>query len=113
MSRPILLDSALYALLHKDDIQGFNQQRPQGAIDMRGGDFRGLDLRELNADSIDFTDAYFRSADLRGLDLRTASIEGASLAHSQISGAYFPVELTADVILMSVNFGTRRRYRTK
>ena len=113
MSRPRLLDSALYALLHKDDIRAFNQERPQGPIDMRGGDFRGLDLRELNADGIDFTDAYFRSADLRGLDLRTASIEGASLAHSQISGAYFPVELTADEILMSVNFGTRLRYRTK
>ena len=113
MSRPQLLDSALYALLHKDDIAGFNQERPQGPIDMRGGDFRGLDLRQLNALDVDFTDGYFRSADLRGLDLRTACIEGASLAHAQISGAYFPVELTADEILMSVNFGTRLRYRTK
>ncbi|NMY38802.1 MULTISPECIES: pentapeptide repeat-containing protein [Pseudomonas] len=113
MSRPQLLDSALYALLHKDDIAGFNQERPQGPIDMRGGDFRGLDLRQLNAQDVDFTDGYFRSADLRGLDLRTACIEGASLAHAQISGAYFPVELTADEILMSVNFGTRLRYRTK
>ncbi|KVV06394.1 MULTISPECIES: pentapeptide repeat-containing protein [Pseudomonas] len=113
MSRPRLLDSALYALLHKDDIRGFNQERPQGPIDMSGGDFRGLDLRELNAQEVDFTDGYFRSADLRGLDLRTTCIEGASLAHAQISGAYFPVELTADEILMSVNFGTRLRYRTK
>ena len=113
MSRPQLLDSALYALLHKDDIAGFNQERPQGPIAMRGGDFRGLDLRQLNAQDVDFTDGYFRSADLRGLDLRTACIEGASLAHAQISGAYFPVELTADEILMSVNFGTRLRYRTK
>ena len=113
MSRPQLLDSALYALLHKDDIAGFNQERPQGPIDMRGGDFRGLDLRQLNAQAVDFTDSYFRSADLRGLDLRTACIEGASLAHAQISGAYFPVEVTADEILMSVNFGTRLRYRTK
>lgn len=114
MSRPKQLDSALYALLHKDDISGFNQQR-RGLepIDMRGGDFRGLDLRELQADNIDFSDAYFRSTDLRGLDLRKACIEGASLAHAQISGAYFPVELTADEILMSVNFGTRLRYRTK
>lgn len=113
MSRPQLLDSALYALLHKDDIAGFNQERPQGPIDMRGGDFRGLDLRQLNAQDVDFTDSYFRSADLRGVDLRTACIEGASLAHAQISGAYFPVEVTADEILMSINFGTRLRYRTK
>lgn len=114
MSQPKLLDTPLYALLHKDDIRGFNRERPEnGPIDMRGGDFRGLDLRDLNATGIDFTDAYFRSADLRGLDLRGCSLEGASLAHAQISGAYFPPELTADEILMSVNFGTRLRYRTK
>ncbi|MBJ2258930.1 pentapeptide repeat-containing protein [Pseudomonas psychrophila] len=113
MSHPKLLESALYALLHKEDIRGFNQQRPSGHIDLRGGDFRGLDLRELQAQDVDFSDGYFRSADLRGIDLRTACIEGASLAHAQISGTYFPVELTADEILMSVNFGTRLRYRTK
>ncbi|MGE8188518.1 pentapeptide repeat-containing protein [Pseudomonas sp. NPDC086278] len=114
MNQPKLLDTPLYALLHKDDIKGFNSERPAGGpIDMAGGDFRGLDLRELNADSIDFTDAYFRSADLRGIDFRNASLEGASLAHAQISGAYFPVELSADEILMSMNFGTRLRYRTR
>lgn len=114
MSQPTFLDTPLFALLHKDDIVGFNKERPLNApVDMRGGDFRSLDLRELNAEGIDFTDAYFRSADLRGLDLRNTCMEGASLAHAQISGAYFPPELTADEILMSVNFGTRLRYRTK
>ena len=114
MSQPKLLDTPLYALLHKDDITGFNRERPTDQpIDMRGGDFRGLDLRDLNAEGIDFTDAYFRSADLRGLDLRSSAMEGASLSHAQISGTYFPPELTADEILMSVNFGTLLRYRTK
>mgnify|MGYP006196274233 CR=1 FL=1 len=74
---------------------------------------RGLDLRNLDASGVIFTDAYFRGADLRGLDLRQAQLEGASLAHAQISGAYVPVELTADEILMSVNFGTRLRYNTR
>lgn len=114
MSQPKLLDTPLYALLHKDDIAGFNRERPKsGPIDMVGGDFRGLDLRELNAEGIDFSDAYFRSADLRGIDFRNASLEGASLAHAQISGSYFPPELSADEILMSMNFGTRLRYRTR
>ncbi|WP_347902050.1 pentapeptide repeat-containing protein [Pseudomonas purpurea] len=114
MSHPKLLDTPLYALLHKDDITGFNRERPKhGPVDMAGGDFRGLDLRELNADEVDFTDAYFRSADLRGIDFRNSSLEGASLAHAQISGAYFPPELSADEILMSMNFGTRLRYRTR
>ena len=83
MSHPKLLDTPLYALLRKDDIAGFNSQRPQGPIDMRGGDFR------------------------------KSSLEGASLAHAQISGTYFPPELSADEILMSMNFGTRLRYRTR
>lgn len=114
MSQPRQLDTPLYRLLHNDDVKGFNAQKPQeGEVDLSGGDFRGLDLRALDAERINFTDAYFRGADLRGLDLRNAQLEGASIAHAQISGAYFPVELTADEILMSMNFGTRLRYRTR
>jgi uncharacterized protein YjbI with pentapeptide repeats len=114
MSQPKLLDSYLFALLRKDDVEGFNLQKPRtGTIDLAGGDFRGLDLRDLDTTGIDFTDAYFRSADLRGLDLRNIPMEGASIAHAQISGAFFPAELSADEILMSVNFGTRMRYRTR
>lgn len=114
MSQPKLLDSPLYALLHHDDITAFNEQKPKtGTTNLAGGDFRGLDLRRLDATGVDFTDAYFRSADLRGVDLRHCAMEGASLGHAQISGAFFPVELTADEILMSVNFGTRLRYKSK
>ena len=29
MSQPKLLDTPLYALLHKDDISGFNKERPR------------------------------------------------------------------------------------
>lgn len=113
MSQPLQLESALYTLLHKEDVRGFNRDRQDiDVIDFKGGDFRGLDLRELNAAGIDFTDAYFRAADLRGLDLRNTQLEGASLSHAKISGTYFPAELSADEILMSVNFGTRLRYRT-
>lgn len=113
MSQPRQLDTPLYRLLHNDDVAGFNAQRPQDAgIDLSGGDFRGLDLRTLDAGGIDFRDAYFRGADLRGVDFRATQLEGASIAHAQISGAYFPAELSADEILMSMNFGTRLRYRT-
>jgi uncharacterized protein YjbI with pentapeptide repeats len=114
MSQPKLLDSPLYVLLRQDDVAGFNQEKPKtGTIDLAGGDFRGLDLRNLDTAGIDFTNAYFRSADLRGLDLSQTPMEGASIAHAQISGAYFPADLSADEILMSVNFGTRLRYRTR
>ncbi len=114
MTQPKQLDSPLFALLRADDVKAFNLQRPKnGSIDLANGDFRGLDLRDMNAKDIDFTNACFRSADLRGVDFRSASLEGASIAQAQISGAYFPVELSADEILMSVNFGTRLRYRTR
>ena len=113
MSQPQQLDSPLYRLLRNEKVSEFNQQKPKdGSIDLRGADLRGLDLRQLNASRIDFTDAYFRGADLRGLDLREANLQGASIAHAQISGAYFPAQLGADEILLSMQFGTRMRYRT-
>ncbi len=114
MNQPRLLNSPLFALIRNEDIAGFNREKPKDAsIDLRGGDFRGLDLRELDPSGVDFRDAYFRAADLRGLDLRDVPLEGASLAHAQISGTYFPAELSADEILMSVKYGTRMRYRTR
>jgi uncharacterized protein YjbI with pentapeptide repeats len=112
MSQPRQLDSPLYRLLRDEKISEFNKQKPkEGRIDLRGADLRGLDLRHLDAGGIDFTDAYFRGADLRGVDLRDADLAGASIAHAQISGAYFPAELCADEILLSMQFGTRMRYR--
>lgn len=114
MNQPRQIDSALYALVRNEEVAAFNQERPKDAsIDFSHGDFRGLDLRELDTTGIDFTGAYFRAADLRGLDLRNCSMEGASLAHAQISGVYFSPDLSADEILMSVNFGTRLSYRTR
>ncbi|WP_263144634.1 pentapeptide repeat-containing protein [Pseudomonas sp. RIT-PI-AD] len=114
MTQPHQLDDPLYTLLRNEDVTGFNAQRPRDReVDFSEGDFRGLDLRRLDAAQVNFSGAYFRGADLRGLDLRQANLEGASIAHAQISGAYFPVDLSADEILMSVNFGTRLRYRSR
>lgn len=112
MSHPHQLDTPLYRLLRDEKIADFNKQKPrEGSIDLRGADLRGLDLRALDASRVDFTDAYFRGADLRGIDLREACLEGASIAHAQISGAYFPIQLSADEVLLSMQFGTRMRYR--
>lgn len=112
MSKPRQLDNPLYVLLHNEDIQGVNALKPQGGdFDFTDGDFRGLDLRLLDADGFNFTNGYFRGADLRGMDLRNTCMEGASIAHAQISGAFFPIELSADEIVMSLTYGTRMRYR--
>lgn len=112
MPLPQQLDSPFYKLLRSEQIAIFNQQkRAAGNVDLAGGDFRGLDLRGLDATNLDLRNAYFRGADLRGIDFRGCQLEGASIAHAQISGAFFPVELEASEILMSMQFGTRMRYR--
>ncbi len=91
MSQPRQLDHPLYHLLHNDDVQGFNAQKPKGVeVDLSGGDFRGLDLRNLDTESINFTDAYFRGADLRGLDLRNARIEARAWRTRRFPAPTFP-----------------------
>ena len=51
--------------------------------------------------------------DRRSVDLRGARLEGASINAAKISGAYFPQELSASEIELSLLHGTRMRYRSK
>lgn len=102
----------LYLLLREGRSDEFNRRIKSGeSCDLSGCDFRGIDLRGLQPDNLDFSDCYFRQADLRGLDLRTCSLIGASLHAAHVSGAYFPAELSALEIDLSVRLGTRLRYR--
>jgi len=111
MSKPAIHDDPLYQLLRQEKIEEFNQQRDTLAQDkLKGGDYRGLQLSHMNAENLDMSDSYFRNADLRGLDLRNTNLEGANLRDARISGAYFPSQLTAAEIRMSVELGTRLRY---
>ncbi len=111
MARPRISADPMYQLLREGKAVEFNQRRQHGEqCDLRGCDFSRVDLRELDADGLDLSDAYFRMADLRGLDLRNTRLEGASFAAANISGAYFPVEIRADELLMSIEHGTRIRY---
>jgi uncharacterized protein YjbI with pentapeptide repeats len=108
---PIITDDPLYCLLREGKIDEFNARRQAGALtDLRQCDFRGSDLRGMDASGLDLRDAYLRGADLRGLDLRETNMRGASLAQAHISGTYFPVDLDAQEIIMSVQHGTRLRY---
>ena len=105
---------AMYLLLREGCITEFNVKKESGeTVDLRGCDLRGLDLRGLAADGLDFSDCYFRQSDLRSVDFRKARLEGASINGAKISGAYFPAELTAGEIDLSLLHGTRMRYRSK
>lgn len=109
---PRRIDHPLYELLQNEDIKGFNAHRAKGeTCDLSGVVLRGLDLRGLDARGLNLSGAYFRGADLRGIDFREANLEGASLAEAKISGCYFPPELDAAEIQLSVERGIRMRYR--
>ena len=105
---------AMYRLLREGCITEFNVKKASGdKVDLRGCDLRGLDLRGLDADGLDFSDCYFRQADLRSVDFSKARLEGASINAAKISGAYFPLELTASEIELSLLHGSRMRYSSR
>jgi len=110
--KPQIKDDPLYHLLREGKIGDFNFRRSEGeSCDLSACDFRGIDLRGLDAKGLDLSDSYFRQADLRGIDLRDTRLEGASIHGAKISGAYFPAEIDADEITLSLLHGTRMRYR--
>lgn len=111
MVTPILNDDPLYQLLREGEVDTFNQQRMAGEqCDLRGCDLRGLDLRKLDAKDLDLSNTYLRQADLRGVDFSRTRLEGASINGAKISGTYFPPELNAEEITLSLLHGTRMRY---
>ncbi len=112
MEKPEIKDDPLYQLLRNEDIEGFNAARDtMDASQLRSGDYRGRDLRKLNAKGLDFSDSYFRNSDLSGIDFRNTNLEGASLMDAKLSGPYFPAELSPEEIRLSLDTGTRLRYR--
>ncbi len=115
MERVKIIDDQLYNLLRQEKIKEFNQRKQEqgDVVSFQFCDFRGLDLRGMDADGLDLRGAYFRGADLRGIDFRRAHLEGASIASTKISGCFFPSAISADEIMMSLNHGTRMRYRPK
>ena len=112
MGKPTISDDPLYQLLRSENIKEFNEQH--NTLDnskLRSGDYRGRDLRNMEAAGLDFADSYFRNTDLRGIDFRQTNLEGASLIDAKVSGTYFPEELSAEEIRLSIDTGTRLRYR--
>ena len=113
MSEPQYKNDPLYHLLRLGHIDDFNKRRGLGeACDLIEADLRHLDLRGMDPRGLDMTGCYLRDADLRGLDLRATQLEGASIHNAKISGAWFPAELAAEEINLSLTHGTRMRYRT-
>lgn len=102
----------LYLALRGEDIEKFNALRGAGEeCDFSGLDFRDTDLRGANLQGMNFAGAYLRQCDLRGQDLRRCNLQGASIHSAKVSGVFFPDQLAPEEIVMSLNYGTRMRYR--
>jgi len=109
---PQIKDDELYRLLRDGKIDEFNTRRSSGeSCDLTGADFRGVDLTGIDADGLDLSNSYFRMSNLRGIDFTNTQLEGASIHGAQISGVFFPVALDANEILLSLEHGTRMRYK--
>ncbi len=111
-NKPKFSQDEMYMLLREGKIAEFNEARRKGKpVNLKGTNLRMLDLRGLNADGLDLSDTYLRQCDLRGLDLTNTNLEGASIHGAHISGAYFPKSVSSSELRLSLDHGTRLRYR--
>jgi uncharacterized protein YjbI with pentapeptide repeats len=110
MPAPKFIDDPAFRHLRDNDIRHFEEHvAGREQVDLSSTDLRGVDLRNVDVAKLILRDAYLRDADLRGLDLRGLDMEGCSLHHAQISGTYFPSNLSPQEIVNSVVHGTRLR----
>jgi uncharacterized protein YjbI with pentapeptide repeats len=103
---------ALFQLLRSGQIETFNNQRKEGEKpSLRNADLHGVDLRGLDAKGLDMSYCNLHQADLRDIDFSATNLEGASISGAKIACTYFPAELAAEEIALSLQHGTRMRYR--
>ncbi len=112
MSKPVISDDPLYRLLREGKISEFNQRIAAGeTVNLSGCDFRHMNLQGITTKGLDFSNSYFRQADIRGVDFsECVSMDGASIHNAKISGTYFPKQIRAEEIVLSLEHGTRMRY---
>ena len=82
-----------------------------GSVDLSFTNLSNVSLMRVHSISrVILTGARLKMSDLRGLDLSEHNLEGASIQNCQISGTYFPPDLSAQEILLSLETGTRLRH---
>jgi hypothetical protein len=110
MGEPRFLKDKAYLCLRVGDFDGFHAEiADRKEVDFSDADLRAVDFRRGNLDKVVMRGAYLRDADLRGMDLRRLDLEGCSLLNAKVSGTYFPANLSAEEIQMSLQHGTRLR----
>jgi len=110
MATPIHLSDPAFKALRVSDLESFRRlTADQKQIDFSNTDLRGTDLRKVDLSKIVLTGAYLKECDLRGQDMRHMNLSGVSIHGAKIGGVYFPDDLEANEIVMSVSMGTRLR----
>lgn len=99
-------------ILFEENIEEFNRlAKAKQAPDLKNTNLAGLDLRKAQLRGLDLSGAYMRGANLAGMDLTGCNLQGVSLRGAHISGTLFPVNVSAEEIRLSVEYGTRIRIR--
>ncbi len=110
MTIPNHLSDPAFKALRLSDLETFRRlTSDHKQIDFSNTDLRGTDLRKVDLTRIVLTGAYLKECDLRGQDMRHMNLSGVSIHGAKIGGVYFPDDIDANEILMSVSMGTRMR----
>lgn len=110
MAKPRFISDDAFRSLRAGDTEAFHRLiADRKAVDFSDSDLRGTDFRNANLAKIVLRGCYLKDADMRGLDLREHDLEGCSLHNAKIGGTYFPKNVSAGEIQMSVSLGTRIR----
>ncbi len=110
MTEPKFLEDQAYRALRVNDLDGYNLAIiNRQDVDLSEANLRSVDFRNADLEKVRLKGAYLRDADLRGCDLRHMDLEGTSFHNAKIAGCFFPDNVSAEEIRLSVDHGTRVR----
>jgi uncharacterized protein YjbI with pentapeptide repeats len=110
MPKPRFIADEAFRSLRAGDLAAFHRLiSDRNTVDFSESDLRGTDLRNVDLTKVVLRGSYLKDADLRGVDLRQHDLEGCSLHNAKIGGAYFPKNIPAAELQLSISFGTRVR----
>ena len=111
-NKPRFPDDEAFRNLRAGEIDAFHKNiEGRDDIDFSGSDLRGAVLKGANLSNVNLRNCYLRDADLSGQDLRNHDMDGCSLQRAKVSGTYFPSDISATEIRLSLEFGIRMRHR--
>ncbi len=111
-NKPQFPDDEAFRNLRAGEIDAFHKNiEGRDVVDFSGSDLRGATLKGADLSRVNLRNCYLRDADLSGQDLRDHDLDGCSLLRAKVSGTYFPDDISASEVRLSLEFGIRMRHR--